>query len=43
MLATGETKMNVATESEPDRLVYTAEELLSSGEYKDPLIANDGG
>jgi len=33
--------MTVAAEPEPDRLVYTAEELLSSGEYKEPLIAND--
>jgi hypothetical protein len=41
MLATGGTKMSVAAEPEPDRLVYTAEELLSSGEYKEPLIAND--
>lgn len=33
--------MNVATESEPDRLVYSAEELLASDKYKEPLIANE--
>lgn len=33
--------MSVALEPEPGRLVYTKEELLASGEYKEPLIANE--
>ncbi len=33
--------MSVAMESDPDRLIYTAEELLTSGAYQEPLIANE--
>ena len=33
--------MSVATQPEPGRLRYSEEELLSSGEYCEPLIAND--
>jgi len=33
--------MSVAMEPEPGRLVYTAEELLASGPYKECLIANE--
>ncbi|MFT5441947.1 MAG: hypothetical protein ACI8W3_000989 [Myxococcota bacterium] len=32
--------MSVATEPEPGRLVFTSEELLASGDYAEPLIAN---
>ena len=32
--------MSAATTPEPDRLVYTPEELLSSGSYEAPLVAN---
>jgi uncharacterized protein (UPF0147 family) len=32
--------MSVATEADPTRLIYTNEELLASGEYREPLIAN---
>jgi len=33
--------MSVATQPEPDRLVYSAEELLASDSYREPLIANE--
>jgi hypothetical protein len=33
--------MSVASASEPGRLVYSSEELLASGSYDEPLIAND--
>jgi len=33
--------MSVASEPDPDRLTYTQEELLASGSYAEPLIAND--
>lgn len=33
--------MSIAPEAEPGRLVYTAEEILSGGEYTEPLIANE--
>nr|MCS5619653.1 hypothetical protein [Myxococcota bacterium] len=33
--------MSTASEAEPGRLVYTAEEILSGGAYAEPLIANE--
>lgn len=33
--------MSIATQPDPDRLVYTAEEILASDEFKEPLIANE--
>jgi hypothetical protein len=33
--------MSVALESEPDRLVFSAEEILTNGAYSEPLIANE--
>ncbi len=33
--------MSTASESESSRLVYTAQELLASGDYAEPLIANE--
>ena len=31
----------MSTASESSRLVYTAQELLASGDYAEPLIANE--
>lgn len=33
--------MSTALESEPGRLVFTTDELLASGDYAEPLIANE--
>ncbi|HIG72414.1 MAG: hypothetical protein ABGX04_10230 [Myxococcales bacterium] len=33
--------MSAATEVDPTRLIYTNEELLANGDYREPLIANE--